>query len=50
MIRAGDTNRDTSIINAVENVSTSFFFFFFVVAELNSFFADVFHIFNIWFI
>lgn len=48
MIRAGDTNRDTSIINAVENVSTSFFFF--VVAELNSFFGDVFHIFNIWFI
>lgn len=48
MIRAGDTNRDTSIINAVENVSTSLFFFFF--AELNSFFGDVFHIFNIWFI
>lgn len=49
MIRAGDTNRDTSIINAVENVSTSLFFFF-VVAELNSFFGDVFHIFNIWII
>lgn len=46
MIRAGDTNHDTSIINAVENVS----FFFFVVAELNSFFGDIFHIFNIWII